>query len=78
MTIETKFSIGQPVWHCVGVYDVPVQDIIFAIKLRYNEYGQIETYYTFPTRISWDGWVKESDLFASQQELIAHKKEKEI
>lgn len=76
MTIETKFNIGQPVWHCAGVYEVPVQDIIFAIKVQYNEYGQIETYYTFPTRISWDGWIKESDLFASHQELIAHKKDK--
>ncbi len=73
MTIETKFNIGQPVWYFAGVYEVPMQDIIFAIKLRYNEVGQIETCYTFPERITWNSWMKESELFASQQEMIDHK-----
>lgn len=75
MTIETKFNIGQPVWYYAGVYKVPMQDIIFAIKTQYDEFGKIETYYTFPGRITWDGWLKEGELFASQQELIDFKNE---
>lgn len=73
MTIETKFNIGQPVWHLSGVYEVPMQDIIFAIKIQYNVIGQIEACYTFPERITWNSWLKKSELFASQQELIDYK-----
>lgn len=73
MTIETKFNIGQPVWHCDGVYEIHVQEIIFAIKAQYNEVGVIEIYYSFPDRIKWNGWLREGELFASEQELVDFK-----
>lgn len=74
MTIETKFAIGQPVWEATGVYRIPSQRIIFAIKMQYNETGQLELFYTFDSHHSFQLWHKESELFTRNDEILEYLK----
>jgi hypothetical protein len=67
MTINTKYSIGDPVWHASGAYQVQLHRLVFSIKITFNEFGKLTTMYSFP---EWsDNWVDESELHSTPDEL---------
>lgn len=68
MTVNTKYSIGNFVWHAKGIYNIPIRLQIREILLRFNEYGKLLIMYNLLGDMDrW--WVSEEDLFDTIEQL---------
>lgn len=77
MTITTKYNPGEIVWLMFGFYETPETAEIKAIKLSVSTYGSMYIYYSFDNPYhrgeGKELFVKESEVFASEKELIEYK-----
>lgn len=64
MTISTKYSIGDYVWHAEGVYAIPVQVRVKDILASFDEFGVLIISYGFGDR---DWRIVQDYVFISEQ-----------
>ena len=69
MRIEPKYEIGQEVW--VRTYDFSLFSTIKAIKAIHDRlYEDIVRVYDYQYYIDCFGWVEESRIFSTKEELL--------
>ena len=69
MKIEPKYDIGQKVW--IRTYEFSLFSTIKTIKAIHDRLdGEVRRIYDYQYYVDCFGWVKESELFRTKQELL--------
>lgn len=65
-TFQSRYKIGDTVWHARGVYNIPIDFKVYSIRFGFDPYGKLLAYYcsiSDPHR-----WIDENDVFPNEQE----------